>query len=85
VTVTALHPSTYMPTKMVVVEPISTLEQGVEATWRLVADPALEGVTGTYFDVQTETPADSQAYDAEARTRLRELSQRLVSEALAKA
>jgi NAD(P)-dependent dehydrogenase (short-subunit alcohol dehydrogenase family) len=76
VTVTALHPSTYMPTK-IVRNPISTLEQGVDATWRLIADPALEGVTGRYFDVQTETKADPQAYDVESRRLLRELSERL--------
>ncbi len=81
VTVTALHPSTYMPTKMVVAEPVSTLEQGVEATWRLVADPALDGVTGAYFDVQTETRADPQAYDEQARKQLRDLSERLVANA----
>jgi NAD(P)-dependent dehydrogenase (short-subunit alcohol dehydrogenase family) len=76
VTSTALHPSTYMPTK-IVRNPISTLEQGVDATYRLVAEPGLEGVTGRYFDVEQETRADAQAYDAEARRRLRELSQQL--------
>jgi NAD(P)-dependent dehydrogenase (short-subunit alcohol dehydrogenase family) len=81
VTSTALHPSTYMPTKMVVAEPVSTLEQGVEATWRLIADPALDGVSGAYFDVQTETRADPQAYDEQARGQLRELSERLVANA----
>ena len=35
VTVTALHPATYMPTKMVR-SPISTLQEGVDATLRLV-------------------------------------------------
>src|SRR4051794_25635591 len=79
VTVTALHPATYMPTKIVVNEPMSTLEQGVEATWRLIADPVLDGVTGPYFDVQTETRADGQAYDPDARKRLRDLSERLVA------
>jgi NAD(P)-dependent dehydrogenase (short-subunit alcohol dehydrogenase family) len=78
VTATALHPSTYMPTK-IVRNPISTLEQGVEATWRLMADPALDGVTGRYFDVQEETEADPQAYDPAARRRLHELSERLVA------
>jgi NAD(P)-dependent dehydrogenase (short-subunit alcohol dehydrogenase family) len=78
VTVTALHPSTYMPTKIVNSSPLSTLEQGVEATWRLVSDPALEGVTGRYFDVQDEARADAQAYDSDARRRLRELSEQLV-------
>jgi NAD(P)-dependent dehydrogenase (short-subunit alcohol dehydrogenase family) len=78
VTVNALHPSTYMPTKIVTSNPMSTLEQGVEATWRLAADPALDRVTGRYFDVQDEAEPDPQAYDREARRRLRELSEQLV-------
>jgi NAD(P)-dependent dehydrogenase (short-subunit alcohol dehydrogenase family) len=81
VTVTALHPGTYMPTKMVYhagVTPATPLEQGVEATWRLVADPALRGVSGQYFFGTREARADAQAYDARARRRLRELSQQLV-------
>jgi NAD(P)-dependent dehydrogenase (short-subunit alcohol dehydrogenase family) len=76
VTATCLHPATYMPTK-IVSSPASTLDQGIEATMRLVADPALEGVTGRYFDGQREAAADAQAYDPEARARLRELSERL--------
>jgi NAD(P)-dependent dehydrogenase (short-subunit alcohol dehydrogenase family) len=79
VTVTALHPATFMPTKMVTRPPASTIEEGLEATWRLVADPALEGVTGVYFDGQREARADPQAYDADARRRLRELSEELVA------
>jgi NAD(P)-dependent dehydrogenase (short-subunit alcohol dehydrogenase family) len=81
VTATALHPATYMPTKMVLhagVTPASPLDQGLEATWRLVADPAVDGVTGAYFNGTREARADAQAYDAEARRRLRELSERLV-------
>jgi NAD(P)-dependent dehydrogenase (short-subunit alcohol dehydrogenase family) len=81
VTAMALHPATFMATKMVTgagVTPLSTVEEGLEATWRLVADPALEGVTGAYFNGTSEARADSQAYDAEARRRLRELSERLV-------
>jgi NAD(P)-dependent dehydrogenase (short-subunit alcohol dehydrogenase family) len=81
VTATALHPATYMPTKMVIdagVTPASSLEQGLEATWRLVADPALDGVSGVYFNGTSEARADAQAYDADARRRLRELSERLV-------
>jgi NAD(P)-dependent dehydrogenase (short-subunit alcohol dehydrogenase family) len=81
VTATALHPATFMPTKMVVgagIPPASTVEEGLEATWRLVADPALDGVTGTYFNGTREARADPQAYDEDARRRLRELSERLV-------
>ena len=81
VTVTALHPGTYMPTKIVQhagVTPATPLEEGVEATWRLVADPALDGVSGSYFNGTREARAEAQAYDADARRRLRELSERLV-------
>jgi NAD(P)-dependent dehydrogenase (short-subunit alcohol dehydrogenase family) len=77
VTVTALHPATFMPTKMVP-SPTSTLEEGVEATKRLVDDPELEGVSGAYFNGRREQQADPQAYDAGARRQLRELSERLV-------
>lgn len=77
VTANALHPATYMPTKMVA-HPISTIAEGEEATARLVADPELDGVTGRFFDGLREAKADHQAYDAEARRRLRELSEELV-------
>jgi NAD(P)-dependent dehydrogenase (short-subunit alcohol dehydrogenase family) len=80
ITATALHPATYMPTKMVTgagVDPVSTLEDGVEATWRLAADPALEGVTGEYFNGTRAARAEAQAYDPDARRRLRELAERL--------
>jgi len=76
VTANALHPATFMPTK-IVPTPTSTLEEGVQATLRLVADPALDGTTGSYFDGQVETRPDAQAYDAAARQKLRELSQTL--------
>jgi NAD(P)-dependent dehydrogenase (short-subunit alcohol dehydrogenase family) len=81
VTATALHPATFMDTKMVIdagVTPASTVQEGLEATWRLVADPSLQGVTGAYFNGTREARADAQAYDLDARRRLRELSQRLV-------
>jgi NAD(P)-dependent dehydrogenase (short-subunit alcohol dehydrogenase family) len=76
VTVNALHPATYMPTKLVS-SPVSSLEEGVEATLRLVADPELDGVTGRYFNGLRESAADGQAYDESARRRLWELSGRL--------
>jgi NAD(P)-dependent dehydrogenase (short-subunit alcohol dehydrogenase family) len=79
VTANALHPSTYMPTKIVTASPASTIEEGVAAVTRLVADPQLRGVTGRYFDVQREAAAHAQAYDADARRRLRELSETLVA------
>jgi NAD(P)-dependent dehydrogenase (short-subunit alcohol dehydrogenase family) len=80
VTATALHPATYMPTKMVTeagINPLSPLEHGVDATWRLVADPELDGVSGVYFDGTRRTRPHGQALDPDARAELRELSRRL--------
>jgi NAD(P)-dependent dehydrogenase (short-subunit alcohol dehydrogenase family) len=80
VTATCLHPATYMPTKMVRaagVDPISSLAEGMRATLALVADPALEGVSGSYFNGRTQASPHPQAGDADARRRLRELSDRL--------
>jgi NAD(P)-dependent dehydrogenase (short-subunit alcohol dehydrogenase family) len=81
VTANCLHPATFMPTKMVRAagtSPASSLEDGLQATLRLVADPELDGVSGRYFNRLREARADAQAYDPEARRRLRELSERLV-------
>ncbi|MEV3921444.1 SDR family NAD(P)-dependent oxidoreductase [Actinomadura coerulea] len=78
VTANALHPATYMPTKMVS-SPISTLEEGVRATRRLVTDPALDAVSGRFFDGLQEARANAQAYDSEARARLKALSDELTS------
>jgi NAD(P)-dependent dehydrogenase (short-subunit alcohol dehydrogenase family) len=81
VTANCLHPGTYMPTKMVLAAgttPIDSLETGVRATMRLVADPELDDVSGRYFNGLREARALPQAYDADARRRLRELSERLV-------
>jgi len=80
VTANCLHPATYMPTKMVLeggVSPISSLKEGVDATLRLVVDPALDGVSGCYFNGLREADPHPQARDPQARTQLRELSDRL--------
>jgi NAD(P)-dependent dehydrogenase (short-subunit alcohol dehydrogenase family) len=73
VTVNALHPATYMPTK-IVPSPISTIAEGVAATMHLITDDV---GTGTYFNGPREARADRQAYDPEARRQLRELSEKL--------
>ncbi|MCF6469739.1 SDR family NAD(P)-dependent oxidoreductase [Nonomuraea sp. MG754425] len=83
VTVNALHPATFMNTSMVreaLVPPISSVGQGATATMRLIDE--LDGVTGRYFDQQSESRAAAQAYDLEARKRLRHLSDELVRRAL---
>ncbi len=85
VTVNALHPATFMDTAMVRdsgVSPTSTVEEGLDATWRLVADPALDGVSGRYFDGTREGTTDPQADDPAARAWVRALSDRLLAQAL---
>lgn len=77
VTVNALHPATYMNTAMVRragVTPHSTVEQGAEAILNLAASPALDGCSGRYFSGMREARANAQAYDVDARRRLRSIS-----------
>jgi NAD(P)-dependent dehydrogenase (short-subunit alcohol dehydrogenase family) len=80
ITVTALHPATFMDTKMVTGpggRPRSSVEEGAEATVRLVADPELDGVTARFYNGTRESSADGQATDASARRRLWEVSEKL--------
>ncbi|HYS12217.1 MAG TPA: SDR family NAD(P)-dependent oxidoreductase [Burkholderiaceae bacterium] len=81
VTVNALHPASYMPTKIVVgmfgVQ--STLEEGVQAVVRLACSPEVEGVSGRYFDRQRAARPNAQALDAEARRKLAQLSAKLTN------
>lgn len=81
VTVNCLHPASLMPTKMVYEyfgRTMSSLEDGVKSVMHLATDPALDGVTGKYFDEMREARANAQAYDADARRRLWRLSEALV-------
>lgn len=81
VTVNSLHPSTYMPTKMVLQErgsSLDSLEQGVQATRRLVVDAELAGISGRFFDRFRDAEADAQAYDPAARAELWRRSEQLV-------
>jgi NAD(P)-dependent dehydrogenase (short-subunit alcohol dehydrogenase family) len=77
VTVNALHPATFMPTKIVTGPTFSTIEDGVEATMRLIAAPAAETGTGRFYNGLDEARANDQAYDSAARRQLRELSEKL--------
>jgi NAD(P)-dependent dehydrogenase (short-subunit alcohol dehydrogenase family) len=82
VTANALHPASMMPTKMVLEagwQTMSSVEEGLKATLRLVMDPALENVTGQFFDGLRLAKANAQAYDKALRQRLAALSQELVS------
>jgi NAD(P)-dependent dehydrogenase (short-subunit alcohol dehydrogenase family) len=88
VTVNALHPATYMDTTMVRqsgITPISSAEEGAEAILKLALSPELEGRSGLFFNGQREARADAQAYDAEARQRLKAESLKLVGLPVAEA
>jgi NAD(P)-dependent dehydrogenase (short-subunit alcohol dehydrogenase family) len=81
IAVNCLHPATYMDTTMVRlsgVQPISTVEQGGTVILQLVEQPALAGRTGLYFSGMQGSRANPQAYDEDARRRLRALSFDLV-------
>ena len=76
----SLHPATTMATTMaraLNVMPRSTIAEGVESVVNAIitTEP-----TGTYFNQLRPVKAHAQAYDAEARAKLRELSERLVAE-----
>ncbi|MFT4117519.1 SDR family NAD(P)-dependent oxidoreductase [Bradyrhizobium sp.] len=80
ITVNSLHPATYMNTTMVRaggIAPISTVEQGGAAILHLVEGDDVANRSGLFFNGMNEARANPQAYDAEARRRLRELSAKL--------
>ena len=51
----------------------------MRATVRLAASSELDGVTGRYFFGEDEAEAEAQAYDPDARTRLRRLAEQLTA------
>jgi NAD(P)-dependent dehydrogenase (short-subunit alcohol dehydrogenase family) len=80
ITVNALHPASLMNTKMAFESfgyTMSTIQDGVRALMNLAVNPALDGITGRYFDTLKESRANPQAYDPAARARLKSLSDRL--------
>ncbi len=77
ITVNCLHPGSLLDTKMVreaFGTPQGRVESGAEAEVFLATDPELEGISGKYFFEKRQSRADAQAYDGNARRRLRELS-----------
>ncbi len=85
VTVNSLHPASLMNTNMVFGSryfngTMSTVEQGAAAVEYLAISPELEGVTGEFFDGQRRSRAQAQAYDKEARQRLKEVSEQMIEE-----
>ena len=84
VTVNALHPASYMDTTMVrdaETDPVSTVAEGSEATLAQITDPAPAGMTGRYFHGRREARGHEQAYDAQARRRLKRMSDELIEAA----
>jgi NAD(P)-dependent dehydrogenase (short-subunit alcohol dehydrogenase family) len=80
VTANSLHPATYMNTTMVRtggIAPMSTVEEGGEAILHLVAGDDVADKSGLFFNGMNEMKANPQAYDAQARAKLRELSLKL--------
>jgi NAD(P)-dependent dehydrogenase (short-subunit alcohol dehydrogenase family) len=69
----ALHPGTFLATKMVLesgITPRGTPEQGANAVLAVIAR-ALSGDTGKYYEQSKEAPADPSAYDPALQESLR--------------
>ena len=79
ITVVSLHPATLMATDMVRevgIPPRSTVDEGADAVMQLVDSAGIE--SGQYFDGLRPARPNAQALDAEARRKLREVSERIV-------
>lgn len=75
--VNCLHPGTYLDTNMVReagIHPQGTAQSGADAVVWLATSPQLENTTGKYFNIKKESKAMAQAYNADARKKLREIS-----------
>jgi NAD(P)-dependent dehydrogenase (short-subunit alcohol dehydrogenase family) len=86
VTVNSLHPATYMNTTMVRaggITPMSTVEQGGDAILHLAVGDDMVAKSGLFFNGMQPARANPQAYDAQARQRLRKLSLELTGLAAA--
>jgi len=78
VMVNALHPATYMDTRMVRrlgQTPMATVDEGATAVMQLVTSTEIEG--GQFFNGLRPSRANAQAYDLEARAKLKELTEDL--------
>lgn len=83
ITFNALHPATMMDTTLVrqMDAPArTTVDEGADALVHVATAAALEGRSGLYFNGSTEARANAQAYDAQARERLIELSVELTGD-----
>ena len=81
VIVNALHPATMMDTGMVLdrgARARASVHDGADAVMHLIDSSGLG--SGGYFNQTTPARANDQAYDVEARARLRALSEKLTGE-----
>ena len=79
-TVVSLHPATLLATDMVReagIAPRATVDEGADAVMRLVTSDDVE--SGRYYNGLQVGRPNAQAQDAEARARLRALSERIVN------
>lgn len=82
ITANSLHPGTYLNTNMVRnagINPMGEPETGADAEVFLAISESLNGTTGKYFNGKIESKAHSQAYDKEARRKLKELTLQLIN------
>lgn len=80
ITANCLHPGSLLDTKMVresFSAPLGSAESGAGAEIYVSTDPELEGRSGIYFDEKREARAHVQAYDPEARKKLRMIGEML--------
>ena len=81
VLVLTLHPATMMDTTMVRESGLpsqSSVDEGAQAVMNLIASPDV--MNGQFYNGLSPGRANRQAYDADARARLRELSLQLTSQ-----
>ncbi|MBS3755610.1 MAG: SDR family NAD(P)-dependent oxidoreductase [Desulfobacterales bacterium] len=82
IAVNCLHPATLMPTNMVLdtdyfKTTVDSVGKGADAVEYLAVSPEIEGVSGKYFEGRQRAKAHAQAYDSQARQKLRTLSNQL--------
>jgi NAD(P)-dependent dehydrogenase (short-subunit alcohol dehydrogenase family) len=79
VSVLSLHPASEMPTNMVGRRDGDPIALGVATTTRLALDPALNGVSGTFYDRDRQTMPHPWATDPAAQDQLWRLSAEMVA------
>ena len=87
VTANSLHPATLMNTKMVLdssalPDSRTTVEDGADALENLIMGDASVLSSGEYYDGLTKAQPDAQAFDKQALLELRELSEKLITQAI---